>query len=139
MPLAEDFLASLTCPHPKVIFDRLRKGPTHKGMVAWKWRSEVSPADLYCYLGARFGRPNGPQNFLRNDSSDNLIHWEWVLDHPSGIIHIQGMNFRTELWVSSGLNVSDADAAREKKQAKRAIITDRRYYTMRNTISYSDH
>jgi len=110
MPLAENFLASLTCPHPKVIFDRLLKGPTHRGMVVWKWRSEVSPADLYCYLGARFGRPNGPQNFLRNDSSDNLIHWEWVLDHPSGSIHIQGMNFRTELWVSSGLDVSDADS-----------------------------
>jgi hypothetical protein len=54
-------------PSPKVIFDRLLKGPTHKGMVAWKWRSEVSPANLYCYLGARFGKPNGPQNFLRND------------------------------------------------------------------------
>jgi len=79
-------------------------------MVVWKWRSEVSPADLYCYLGARFGRPNGPQNFLRNNSSDNLIHWEWVLDHPSGTIHIQGMNFRTEIWVSSGLNVSDVDS-----------------------------
>lgn len=110
MPLADNFLASLTYPHPKVIFDRLLKGPTHRGMVVWKWRSEVSPADLYCYLGARFGKPNGPQNFLRNDSSDNLIHWEWVLDHPSGSIHIQGMNFRTELWVSSGLNVSDADS-----------------------------
>lgn len=110
MPLADNFLSSLTCPHPKVIFERLLKGLPHSGMVVWKWRSEVSPADLYCYLGARFGKPNGPQNFLRNDSSDNLIHWEWVLDHPSGIIHIQGMNFRTELWVSSGLNVSDGDS-----------------------------
>ena len=70
----------------------------------------MSPAILYCYLGARFGEPNGPQNFLRNDSSDNLIHWEWVLDHPSGSIHIQGMNFRTELWVSGSLDVSDADS-----------------------------
>jgi hypothetical protein len=110
MPLAANFLASLTCPHPKVIFDRLLNGPKQKGMVVWKWRSEISPADLYCYLSARFGMPNGPQNFLRNDSSDNLIHWEWVLDNASGSIHIQGMNFRTELWVSGELEVSDADS-----------------------------
>ncbi len=110
MPLTSNFLASLSCPHPKVIFDRLLKGPTHINMAIWQWTREVSPADLYCYLCARFGRPNGPQNFSRNDSSDNLIHWEWVLDHPSGSIHIQGMNFRTEVWVACGLNASDEDS-----------------------------
>lgn len=118
MPLPADFVASLTCLHPELIFDRLRKGPTHKSMAIWKWRSEVSPADLYCYLTARFGRPNGPQNFLRNDCSDNLIHWEWVLDHPLGIIHIQGMNFRTELWISNGLDASDADSDIVARQMK---------------------
>lgn len=30
-PAVPDFLASLTCPHPKVIFERLLKGPTHRG------------------------------------------------------------------------------------------------------------
>lgn len=109
MPLPDNFLSVLTCPHPKAIFERLQRAPKCKGVTFWKWRSEVNPADLYCYLSARFGRPNGPQNFFRNDSSDNLIHWEWVLDHPSGNIHIQGMNFRTELWLIGDLDVTDAD------------------------------
>jgi hypothetical protein len=118
MPLPGDFLSALTCPHPKAIFERLLNGPKGKGVAFWKWRSEVSPADLYCYLGARFGKPNGPQNFFRNDSSDNLIHWEWVLDHPSGSVHIQGMNFRTELWIIGDLDVSDADGVLLAQQMK---------------------
>jgi hypothetical protein len=109
MPLPSDFVASLTCPHPKVVFDRLLNGPKGNGAAVWAWKTEISPADLYCYLGARFGRPNGPQNFFRSDDSDNLIHWDWVLDHPSGDIHIMGMNFRTELWIGGTLNVTDED------------------------------
>lgn len=118
MALPENFLASLIAHPTKKIIDRLKNGPTHKGMVVWNWRTEVTPADLYCYLGARFGTPNGPQNFLRKDSSDNLIHWEWVLDHPSGIVHIQGMNFRTEMWLSSGIFVSDGDSKLFAAQVK---------------------
>lgn len=118
MALSENFVASLISHPSKIVIDRLLKGPTHKGMVVWKWRTEVTPADLYCYLYSRFGSPNGPQNFLRNDSSDNLIHWEWVLDHPSGIIHIQGMNFRTEIWLSSGIVTSDADSKVFAEQLK---------------------
>lgn len=109
MPFQSDFLASLTCPHPKVLFERLLNGPRPGGAAVWAWKTEISPADLYCYLGARFGRPNGPQNFFRADDSDNLIHWDWVLDHPNGDIHIMGMNFRTELWISGGIEVVDDD------------------------------
>lgn len=109
MPLPSDFVASLTCPHPKVVFERLLNGPKGGGKAVWAWKTEISPADLYCYLGARFGRPNGPQNFFRADDSDNLIHWDWVLDYPGGDIHVMGMNFRTELWFGGDIDVSDAD------------------------------
>ncbi len=109
MPLPSDFVTSLTCPHPKVVFDRLLNGLKGNGKAIWAWKTEISPGDLYCYLSARFGRPNGPQNFLRTNDSDNLIHWEWVLDHPSGDIHIMGMNFRTELWFGGDIDVTDAD------------------------------
>ena len=118
MPLPADFVVSLTCPHPKVVFDRLLNGPKGKGKGVWAWKSEVSPADLYCYLGARFGKPNGPQNFFRADDSDNLIHWDWVLDHSSGDIHILGMNFRTELWIGGDLDVNDADRLELAQQFK---------------------
>lgn len=109
MPIPSDFVASLTCPHPKVVFDRLLNGPKGSGKAVWAWKTEISPADLYCYLGARFGKPNGPQNFFREDDSDNLIHWEWVLDYPGGDIHIMGMNFRTELWIGGDSNLADPD------------------------------
>jgi hypothetical protein len=36
-------------------------------------RHHLSPVDVYCYLKGRFGDPNGFQNFLRRDDSDNLI------------------------------------------------------------------
>lgn len=34
----------------------------------------VSPLDLYTYLKARFGEPNGMQNLLRSNDSDNIFH-----------------------------------------------------------------
>ena len=42
-------------------------------------RSQIRPVDAYAYLRARFGQPNGFQNFLRKDDSDNLIHWDFNL------------------------------------------------------------
>lgn len=115
MPFPSNFLANLTYPHPKVVLERFltRVKARQKSGAGrlWSWRAEISPADLYCYLGGRFGPPNGAQNFLRGDHSDNLIHWEWVLDHGSGSIHILGMNFRTELWITGDLPISDGDSA----------------------------
>lgn len=37
----------------------------------------LSPLDVYCYLKARFGDPNGFQTFLKNDDSDNMFHWDY--------------------------------------------------------------
>jgi len=37
------------------------------------------PVDLYCYLKARFGDPNGIQDYFRRNTSDNLFHWEFML------------------------------------------------------------
>ena len=61
--------------------------------------NELKAVDLYCYLYSKFGKPNGIQNFLRSDSSDNLIHWEWTLKKDSIIILIQGLSFRTEVYI----------------------------------------
>src|ERR1700686_5466091 len=50
-------------------------------------RQHLTPVDVYCYLKARFGQPNGFQNFLRDDSSDNWIHWDFLL--KAGNVHDQ--------------------------------------------------
>jgi len=43
-----------------------------------------------CYLKARFGEPNGFQTFLRRDSSDNWIHWDFNLKAAGEGIWIGG-------------------------------------------------
>ena len=53
-------------------------------------RRAFSPVDVYCYLKARFGEPNGFQTFLAKDSSDNWIHWDYNLKVDGDDIHISG-------------------------------------------------
>ena len=58
------------------------------------------------------------QNFFRTNNSDNLVHWHWSLSClDDGHIEIQGMNFRTELWVF-GFDVTDADSFEFARQLK---------------------
>src|SRR5438034_7671325 len=96
----------------------MRDGQWPKGGGTIELRNEVRPVDLYCYLGARFGPPNGFQNFLRKDDSDNLIHWEWTLRHPRGVVLFQGMNFRTEVQVQGTVTLDAADLERLVAQLK---------------------
>ena len=112
MSLTPEFVEQLEFVHPRDIFNLLRQTNRHRTTTLWILKNEIRPVDLYCYLYARFGRPNGIQNFLRDDHSANLIHWEWFLRSGSGSISILGMNFRTEIWISSTeeLNDSDKDA-----------------------------
>ncbi|MDE0921797.1 hypothetical protein [Aurantimonas coralicida] len=55
-------------------------------------RYGLIPLDVYSYLKLRFGVPNGFQNFLRRDDSDNWIHWEYHLICADGDILISGMS-----------------------------------------------
>lgn len=53
-------------------------------------RSRLRPVDVYAYLRARFGRPNGFQNFLRRDDSDNWIHWDFNIKAGDVDVYIAG-------------------------------------------------
>ena len=64
-----------------------RKG---KGPSILAVRSCLSPVDVYCYLKARFGEPNGFLTFLRKDSSANYIHWDFNLKAGDEDVHISG-------------------------------------------------
>ncbi|MCX7257048.1 MAG: hypothetical protein NTZ64_10005 [Polaromonas sp.] len=77
--------------------------------AVWTATNEVKPSDLFCYLFAKFGPPNGLQNYLRGNTSNNLIHWEWTLKHPSGFMSIQGGNLRTEFQLFDLLDISKDD------------------------------
>ncbi|MBH3343414.1 hypothetical protein I5O09_06625 [Pseudomonas parafulva] len=66
------------------------------GMI-WEFTNEIKPVDLYCYLHAKYGKPNGVQTLLKNNDSDNLIHWDWTFANEHGLITVMGLNFRTEV------------------------------------------
>ena len=93
----ENYFLGLEAVHPSCLAKILTGDKLPKKAIIWEFTNEIKPIDLYCYFQAKYGNPNGLQNFLRNDSSDNLIHWEWSLAGEFGIVSIQGHNFRTEV------------------------------------------
>jgi hypothetical protein len=111
MPIPPNFLEWLECPSPPVIAKELLDKISTSSARILTLHNEIRPVDLYCYLFARFGPPNGIQNFLRKDDSDNLIHWEWTLAYELGWVSIQGMSFRTQVIFLGDLplNVTDRD------------------------------
>lgn len=93
----ENYFLSLEAIHPSCLVKIIQGGKLPKNGEMWEFTNEIKPLDLYCYLYAKYGPPNGIQNFLRSDDSDNLIHWEWTLAGEYGLTSIQGQNFRSEV------------------------------------------
>jgi len=100
MKLDATFVSELEAIHPKELMRLLQSEDRPHFETYWTLKNEIRPVDLYCYLYARFGPPNGIQNFLRADHSENLIHWEWALQSHGIILLLQSLNFRTEIWLS---------------------------------------
>lgn len=73
-----------------------------KGFFSYDLVNEIKPIDLYCYFYAKYGPPNGLQNMLRNNSSDNLIHWEWTFFSGQNLISFQSHSVRTEIHFIGG-------------------------------------
>jgi hypothetical protein len=120
MALPGNFIESLAFIHPREILDLIQQKKWPKGGMTLEIVNEVRPADIFCYFGARFGPPNGIQNILRSDHSDNLIHWDWTLRHDAGIVSVLGMNFRTELFIYGPLK----HAADDKEQLVAQLKAD---------------
>lgn len=115
--LPGDYVASFEFVQPKDIAAALTEKRAPQPSTVWELGNEVRPSDLYCYLGARFGPPNGLQNFLRSDDSDNLVHWEWYLKTSIGYITIAGLNFRTDVWIT-GAKLPESEKAEFLRQIK---------------------
>ena len=96
MPLPPDFIQKLEFVHPRELAFLHKEKIWPVGGAILEIQNTIRPSDIYCYLGARFGEPNGIQNFLRSNDSDNLVHWEWTLRYAEGLFSVQGHNYRTE-------------------------------------------
>lgn len=120
MALSSDFLASLEYLQPEQIlaFLQIKERPSAWRSECVTITNEIKPVDLYCYLTARFGPPNGLQNWLRNDHSDNLVHWNWSLRYGNVFVDIQGGNYRTDVWLIGPVELEPDDLADFIKQAK---------------------
>lgn len=70
-------------------------------------RKHLSPVDMFCYLKARFGEPNGIQNWLRKDDSDNWIHWDFNLKAGNEDVYICGTYREVHLMVSETLTAEN--------------------------------
>jgi hypothetical protein len=81
-----------TAEERKIFYERkLRKvRKRRKAGCSLYVRTYLRPVDIYAYLRARFGVPNGIANFLRQDSSDNLIHWDFNLRSGDQDVYIAG-------------------------------------------------
>ncbi len=93
----DNYFLKLELIHPGCVAKILHGEKLPKNGLIWEFTNDIKPIDLYCYLFAKYGQPNGLQNFLRADDSGNLIHWEWTFASNDGLVSIQGHNFRTEV------------------------------------------
>ena len=99
-----NYFLKLEVIHPKLLAQIFLEKRQPKEFRGWFLKNEIRPVDLYCYLYAKYGPPNGIMNLLRGDTSDNLIHWEWTLANDDGMVMIQGHNFRTDVQFLGNFN-----------------------------------
>jgi hypothetical protein len=92
-------VASWRCATPeevvRFIKEKTSKNKAHpssrrSGISVLAVRENLAPVDVYCYLKARFGEPNGFANRLRAQHSDNLVHWEFLLKAGDDDVLITG-------------------------------------------------
>ena len=68
------------------------------------FRQHLSPLAVYKYLVARFGPPYGIQTFVKKQNdSDNLIHWDYLIKAGPNMIWIQGGNRDVQVQIDGKL------------------------------------
>jgi len=78
--------------------------PAPRGRLkALVFRAKLKPVDVYAYLRARFGTPNGFQNLARKDDSDNWIHWDFSLKAGDEDVYIAGASREIHIFLSEAL------------------------------------
>lgn len=114
----QNYFLKLEVIPPKLLAKILIEKRQPKGFSGWILKNEIRPISIYCYLYAKYGPPNGFMNFLRNDSSDNLVHWEWTLMNDDGMVMFQGHNYRTEVQFLGNFNRPEITKANLVSQIK---------------------
>ena len=120
------------------------KRPKERKRESLAVRTKLRPVDVYAYLRARFGEPNGFQNFLRKDDSDNIVHWDFLLKAGDEDVYICGHLREVHLVVSEKLtdeewkeliNLIKADFGRVAKDKSAIYKSFEKYILFQNKYS----
>lgn len=90
---------------------KYQAGMVFKGRHKVVLMDEVSPADLFCYLGARFGHPMGLFSNVPRERFQGAICWHYLLFLPEGPVDVVSLNFRTEVYLPACYVCSAGDFA----------------------------
>lgn len=94
---------------PPFMLKKLKGEPARGHVSQWILHKGISPVDLYVYLKARFGDPNGFAMTLKSPSSDNYTHWNWTLQHEDRIIEFMGHNLHAAAYIEGVPEPTPAD------------------------------
>src|SRR5690242_714764 len=90
---------------------RRRKPKRNRGLLVF--RELLSPLDVYTYLKARFGEPNGFQSAMIHkmkmvrDDSDRLFHWDYLLKVGEKYLTITGATREVHVMVDADFSDED--------------------------------
>lgn len=94
-----DRIAAWHAVDPTLMVKKLKKEITSGTVGTWIVNDAVAPLDLYVYLKARFGTPNGFGMTLKNTTVDNFTHWHWTLQVDDHVIEFMGFNLYAVAYV----------------------------------------
>jgi hypothetical protein len=98
----EACLAALRAPS---LAECQAEAPKYQGGTVFQGRhkvvlmNEISPAELFCYLAARFGQPTGFFSHVPREQFKEAISWHYLLRLPEGPVDVVSLNFRTEVYL----------------------------------------
>ena len=98
----------------EVLSFKEKNGPSSFAGEALSIRSKLRPVDIYCYLIAKFGEPNGMQSIMLNSGipgmplpdSGNLFHWDFQFKCNDVQIYIVGMTAEVHVFISEDVSHS---------------------------------
>lgn len=102
------FVHSLTAPNMHELAQQFLDKKKRSASGRWAIDASLSPYDLYVYLKARFGPPNGVAMIVRRPDSDNFIQWHYTLKSGTSYLDIMATNTRLEI-ILSGYSQLDSD------------------------------
>jgi hypothetical protein len=118
-----DDLASWQRVDPGLMVARLKPGSKRPPVGSWIIARDISPVDLYVYLKARFGPPNGFGMALKKPGNNNLLQWHWSLQSGEQVIEFMGYNLHAVAAIDNTVPPSDAQVLRFIENIKSDFAT----------------